>query len=61
MSREQLKRIEEDGFMACIQGTLQNDCPGFRGSRIQQLRQMRAWLRGWRRAKRIKDAKDTQP
>lgn len=50
-----LERIQEDGFMAFIEGKTSRDCPGFRGSRVQQLRQMKAWLRGWRKAKKVRD------
>jgi ribosome modulation factor len=52
-----LERIQEDGFMAFIQGKTSHEYPSFRGSRAQQLRQMKAWIRGWRNAKKIKDAK----
>ncbi len=54
-----LERIQEDGFMAFIQGKTSRDCPGFRGSRVQQLRQMKAWIRGWRNAKKSAAPNDT--
>lgn len=54
--RQPIDHILPQG-LAFIQGKTSHDYPRFRGSRVQQLRQMKAWIRGWRNAKKIRDAK----